>query len=67
MIDSRDTLAAAQLMLKRYGDNAALEAAKRADQLLKAGDLEGGVSWHKIVLAIDELQRKDPAPGEPVH
>jgi triphosphoribosyl-dephospho-CoA synthetase len=67
MIDSRDTLAAAQLMIKRYGEDAALEAAKRADELLKAGDLDGGVVWQKIVHAIDELQRNVREPGEAVH
>jgi hypothetical protein len=34
MIDDRDVWAAALLMVKRYGDDAMIEAAERADQLL---------------------------------
>ena len=34
MIDDRDVWQAALLMVKRYGDDAMLEAAERADQLL---------------------------------
>jgi hypothetical protein len=37
MIDDRDVWQAAVLMVKRYGEDAMLEAAKRADQLLDEG------------------------------
>ena len=37
MIDDRDVWRAAVLMVKRYGDDALLEAAERADH----GDLQG--------------------------
>ena len=39
MIADRDVWQAALLMVKRYGDDATLEAAKRADQLLDEGDV----------------------------
>jgi hypothetical protein len=37
MISDRDVWAAALLIVKRYGDDAMLEAAQRADQLLDGG------------------------------
>ena len=67
MIPDRDIFAAANLMLKRHGDNAAFEAAARADEFLEKGDLDGQRVWIAIVKAIEELQRKAPADGEKVH
>jgi hypothetical protein len=67
MIDDRDVWAAAVLMVKRYGDDAMLEAAERADQLLDEGDLTGAETWHRILNAIERLQAQQPAEGEKVH
>jgi triphosphoribosyl-dephospho-CoA synthetase len=53
MISDRDVWAAALLMVKRYGDDAMLEASERADQLLDKGDAE---TWHRILNAIERLQ-----------
>jgi triphosphoribosyl-dephospho-CoA synthetase len=39
--------AAALLIVKRYGDDAMLEASERADQLLDEGDMAGAEVWHK--------------------
>jgi hypothetical protein len=39
MIPDREVWAAALLMVKRYRDDAMLEAAQRADQLLDDGDM----------------------------
>ena len=47
MIDDRDVWAAALLMVKRYGADAMLEAAARADQLLADGDPLGAATWHR--------------------
>ena len=41
MVDDRDIWEAALLIVKRYGDDAMLEAAERADQLLDEGDMAG--------------------------
>jgi hypothetical protein len=38
MIDDRDVWAAALLMVKRYGDDAMLEASERADEHTEDGD-----------------------------
>jgi hypothetical protein len=58
--------AAALLIVKRYGDDAMLEAAERADQLLDEGETWPGTeTWHRILNAIERLQAK--APAEKVH
>jgi len=54
-------------MVKRYGDDAMVEAAARADQLTEDGDWEGANDWHRILDAIEQLQVKAPADGEAVH
>ena len=48
----------------RYGDDAMLEAAERADQLLHEGGMAGAETWHRILNAIERLQAKVPAEGE---
>jgi hypothetical protein len=53
VIDDRDVWAAAVAIVKRYGDDAVLEASERADQLLDEGDMAGAEMWHRI-LNIDE-------------
>ncbi|MCZ6870838.1 MAG: hypothetical protein O7G84_15155 [Gammaproteobacteria bacterium] len=58
---------AAQATISRYGDDTALHAAQRADELLAAGDMEGRRVWHRIERAIDELRRTAPGQGEGVH
>ena len=58
---------AAQATIKRYGDEAGIHAAQRADELMAEGDMEGRRVWHRIGDAIDELRRTAPGTGEPVH
>jgi hypothetical protein len=53
VIPDRDVWAAALLMVKRYGDDAMLEAAQRADQLLDEGDMAGAETWHWILNAVE--------------
>jgi hypothetical protein len=63
MIDDRDVWQAALLMVKRYGDDAMIEAAERADQLLDEGDLAGAETWHRILSAIERLQGEGAGRG----
>ena len=42
--------------MKRYGDDAMLDASMRADQLLDEGDMAGAETWHRILNAIERLQ-----------
>jgi hypothetical protein len=67
MISETDIWRAALAMVKRYGDDAQLEAAGRADQLQEDGDWQGAVTWHRILDAIERLQARTPAEGEKVY
>jgi len=44
-----DVHRAAWLMIRRYGDDAAVQAAMRGDELLAKGDLDGMLVWMVIV------------------
>jgi len=55
-------LAAAQPVLKRYGDNALKESAARANGLALAGDDDGATTWRRIMAAVTQLANKTP-PG----
>jgi hypothetical protein len=65
MIPEIDIWRAANLMLKRYGENAQPESATRAEELAAAGDHDGAVTWRRITDAVVQLANKTP-PG-PVH
>jgi hypothetical protein len=52
--------------VKRYGVDAMLEAAARADKLLDQGDMAGCETWHRILDAIERLQVTKPAEGKSV-
>jgi hypothetical protein len=43
-------------LVKRYGADAMLEAAARADQLLEDGDPLAAATWHRILNAIERLR-----------
>jgi hypothetical protein len=60
-----DVCRSAHHMMKRYGDDAAARAEKRAVELLAAGDSEGANVWRRIGAAIAELGRETPSAGEP--
>ena len=49
------------------GDDAAIHAALRADELMEAGDMEGVAVWKRIGEAIKELQRTRPRRDESKH
>jgi len=67
MIDDLDILRAANLLLKRHGDDAELAAAQRADEMLNRGDIEGYAVWQRILSAVADLTRTKPAEGERVN
>ena len=43
---------AARLMIRRYGEDAVIQAAMRGDELLTKDDLDGMLMWLPIVRAI---------------
>jgi hypothetical protein len=49
--------------VKRYGDDAMIEAAQRADARLDEGDMYGAETWHRILNAIERLQAQKPVEG----
>jgi hypothetical protein len=65
LIPEIDIWRVATLMLKRYGDEAMVESAKRADNLTADGDAVGAAIWHRVIDAIGQLTNTTP-PG-PVH
>jgi len=67
MISDCDIWRAALLMVKRYRDDAMLEASQRADDLLDEGDMAGAEVWHRILDCIERIQSARPADGEAVH
>jgi hypothetical protein len=52
-----DIWRAANVLVKRHGEDAAIIAAQRADALLAEGDVEGQRAFKDIVKAINELRR----------
>jgi hypothetical protein len=49
-------LAPANLLIRKHGADAELEAAKRADLMLDRGDDDGRLLWMRIRRAIETLQ-----------
>ena len=62
-----DVYRSAWLIIKLHGDDAIVVAAKRADELLGRGDLEGQRVWLRIVDAIRELQSREMPAGAMRH
>ena len=48
---------AASAFIKRYGEDAALEAAVRSVKLLRKGEIDGYLLWEQIIDVIDKIQR----------
>jgi triphosphoribosyl-dephospho-CoA synthetase len=67
MTEDIDIWRAAHLLVKRYGVEAAVVAAQRADELLTQGDVDGERIWKRIVAAVRELQRTKLTANERPH
>jgi hypothetical protein len=67
MISDRDIYTAANILVKRYGEDAATQAAMRADVLGAENDIEGQREWMRIIKAIEELQSTSKPADAPVH
>jgi len=50
--------------IKQHGKDAPLEAAARADAMLEKGDMDGCAVWKRILNAVEEILRQEPAEGE---
>jgi hypothetical protein len=63
--DEEEIGRAARAMLANHGANAAQEAQRRADNLLKCGVESQADRWRQIALAICEIEAGRPAPRIP--
>jgi hypothetical protein len=67
MVDDPDIWCAANLLRKRYGADAAMGAAQRADALVAGSDSEDCAIWKRILADVAELARPAPPEGERVN
>ena len=67
MTSDVDTYRSANELIKQHGEDAPIEAAMRADELMEAGDMEGEAVWLRIVKAIEELQSEERPGDAKVH
>ena len=67
MTSDLDIYRSAQVLIREHGDDAALEAAQRADGMLERGDMEGCAVWKRVLKAVEEMQRKERREDEAAH
>jgi len=67
MTSDLDIYRSAHLLIKRYGDDAPIEAAMRADELTEDGNMEGQAVWLRIMKAIAELLSEERPEDAEVH
>ncbi len=61
MVSNLHIYRSAQVLVKRHGQDAPIEAAMRADAMLEASDLEGYAVWKRILRAVGVLQETEPS------
>ena len=66
MISDRDIYASATLMIERFGEDAPMQAAKRAEAFMAEGNMDGRAAWIRILKAAEALLRQTPGPGETI-
>ncbi len=67
MIQDLDIYRSAHVIVQMHDKDAAIEAAMRADAMLEKGDVAGYALWRRILEAVEELQRTQPAAGGRLH
>ncbi len=67
MTSDLDIYRTASVLIRKHGEDAALEAAQRADAMLERGDMEGCATWKRVLKAVEELQRAQATPDEALH
>ncbi|WP_156405420.1 hypothetical protein [Sphingomonas sp. Root710] len=60
MIDEWEIWACANQLMQQYGDAASFHAAQRADDLFAANDMDGHLTWLRILKRIENLEDLDP-------
>ena len=67
MTSNLDIFRSARVLLDQHGEDAPIEAAMKADAMLEKGDLDGYAVWKRILRAVEELRRAQPAGKDQVH
>ena len=60
MIDDREIWACANLLVRQHGDNAWFVVARRADELLAQGEMDGHRTFLRILARIEALESSNP-------
>ncbi len=63
MIPDLDIYRSANVLVKRHGEEAPIQAAMRADAMLEAGDMEGCAALKRVLKAVEEMLSKERPPG----
>ncbi len=67
MTSDLDIYRTANVLIREHGEDAALEAAQRADAMLEKGAIDCQRVWKRVLKAIKEIQREEPREGEAVN
>ncbi len=67
MTSELDFYRTADVLIREHGEDAALEAAQRADAMLEKGSLDGQRVWKQVLAAVKEIWRQEPRAGEAVN
>ncbi len=67
MTSHLDIYRTANVLIREHGEDAAIEAALRADAMLEKGCLDGQRVWKRVLAAVKEIQRKELREGEAVN
>ena len=55
MTSDLDIYRTANLLIQQHGEEAAIQAAMKADEMLAKGDMDGKAVWMRVIEAIEEL------------
>ncbi|HUT48339.1 MAG TPA: hypothetical protein VM325_03295 [Alphaproteobacteria bacterium] len=67
MQSKRDIYRTANVLIRKQGSHARTVAAKRAQELLDQGDLDGAATWRRIIKAVEVLQNSEWPTASRVH
>ncbi len=64
MTSDLDIYRTANVLIREHDEDAALEAAQRADAMLEKGAIDGQRVWKRVLKAMKEIQREELGPEE---
>ncbi len=67
MTSDLDIYRTASVLIREHSEDAALEAAQRADVMREKGSLDGQRMWKRVLAAVKEIRREEPREGEVVN